>query len=240
MAAVCSMSALSANAQELQPTRTIPGIQIVPDASGVITTLSVNGPIDSHGAFFQSLGTNGRSCATCHVASQAMSISASGIQQRFRRPAVRDPLFAAVDGANCPHARQDSAGGPQPAAAARTHSHILEPLPADAQFSISVVHDPYGCAITTDPADGQPIVSVYRRPLPTTNLGFLSTIMFDGRETKQPLNVRASFPANLAADLTQQAIDAIAIHAQATQAPTRGAARRHHRLRARLIYRAGV
>jgi cytochrome c peroxidase len=63
-------------------------------------------------------------------------------------------------------------------------------------------------------------VSVYRRPLPTTNLGFLSTIMFDGRETKQPLNVRASFPANLAADLTQQAIDAIAIHAQGTQAPS--------------------
>jgi cytochrome c peroxidase len=44
--------------------------------------------------------------------------------------------------------------------------------------------------------------------------------MFDGRETKQPLNVRASFPANLAADLTQQAIDAIAIHAQGTQAPS--------------------
>jgi hypothetical protein len=32
--------------------------------------------------------------------------------------------------------------------------------------------------------------------------------------------VRASFPANLAADLTQQAIDAIAIHAQGTQAPS--------------------
>jgi cytochrome c peroxidase len=57
--------------------------QSFPDASGTITTLSVNGPIDSHGAFFQSLGTNGRSCATCHVASQAMSISAAGIQQRF-------------------------------------------------------------------------------------------------------------------------------------------------------------
>jgi hypothetical protein len=93
-------------------------------------------------------------------------------------------------------------------------------LPASAEFTISAVRDPYGCAITTDPTDGQPIVSVYRRPLPTTNLGFLSTIMFDGRETKAPLNVKASFPTNLAQDLTQQAIDAIAIHAQGTQAPS--------------------
>jgi cytochrome c peroxidase len=195
------------------------GRESFPDATGIITTRSTNGPIDSHGAFFQSLGTNGRSCATCHVASQAMSISASGIRERFVQTRGRDPLFAAVDGANCPNARQDSAAD---------HSLLLQhgliriflKPPATAQFSISVVHDPYGCAISADPTDGQPVVSVYRRPLPTTNLGFLSTIMFDGRETKQPLNVRATFTGNLAADLTQQAIDAIAIHAQGAQAPT--------------------
>ena len=189
------------------------------DASGVITTLSLNGSLDNQGAFFQSLGTNGRSCATCHVASQAMSISATGVQLRFLETLGRDPLFASVDGANCPNARQGSVAD---------HSLLLQhgliriflKPPATAQFSISLVHDPYGCAIGTDPTDGQSIVSVYRRPLPTTNLGFLSTIMFDGRETKQPLNVRASFTANLAADLTQQAIDAIAIHAQGTQAPS--------------------
>jgi hypothetical protein len=195
------------------------GRQSFLDASGVITTLSVNGPIDSHGAFFQSLGTNGRSCATCHVASQAMSISATGIQQRFVETRGRDPLFAAVDGANCPNARPDSAADHSLLLHHGLIRIFLKP-PASAQFSIAVVHDPYGCAVTTDPTDGQPIVSVYRRPLPTTNLGFLSTIMFDGRETKQPLNVRASFPANLATDLTQQAIDAIAIHAQGTQAPS--------------------
>ena len=195
------------------------GKQSFPDASGIITTLSTNGPVDSHGAFFQSLGTNGRSCASCHVASQAMSLSAAGIRQRFVETRGRDPLFAAVDGANCPNARPDSVAD---------HSLLLQhgliriflKPPATAQYSISVVHDPYGCAITADPTDGQPVVSVYRRPLPTTNLGFLSAIMFDGRETKAPLNVRATFTANLAADLSQQAIDAISIHAQGTQAPT--------------------
>ena len=55
------------------------------------------------------------------------------------------------------------------------------------QFTITAVQDPYGCAITTD--QGQTTVSIYRRPLPTTNLGFLSAVMFDGRESFfNPLN----------------------------------------------------
>jgi cytochrome c553 len=220
MLVVCAgLAAGAAAAQTADSTGSAFGRQSFPDASGVITTLSVNGPVDNQGAFFQSLGTNGRSCATCHVASEAMSISASGIQRRFMETHGRDPLFAPVDGANCPNAQQGSAAD---------HSLLLQhgliriflKLPAQPHFQISVVRDPYGCAITTDPTDGQPIISVYRRPLPTTNLGFLSTIMFDGRETVEPLNVGATFPLNLAEDLTQQAIDAIAIHAQGAQAPT--------------------
>jgi hypothetical protein len=66
---------------------------------------------------------------------------------------------------------------------------------------------------------GQPVISVYRRPLPTTNLHFLSTIMFDGRETHALLNNGQTFLANLNTDLTQQALDAITIHAQAAQPP---------------------
>ena len=54
----------------------------------------------------------------------------------------------------------------------------------------------------TSPTTG--IVSVYRRPLPSTNLGFLSTIMADGREP----------------DLKSQATDATLGHAQANAAPT--------------------
>ena len=69
------------------------------------------------------------------------------------------------------------------------------------------VDDPYNC--TTSPATGLTskttgIVSMYRRPLPSTNLGFLTTIMWDGREPS----------------LTSQAIDATLGHAQANSAPT--------------------
>ncbi len=38
------------------------------------------------------------------------------------------------------------------------------------------------------------MVSVYRRPLPTTNLTFLSAVMFDGRETISPLTDSAVVP----------------------------------------------
>jgi hypothetical protein len=77
-----------------------------------------------------------------------------------------------------------------------------------------VVRDPYGCAITTDPATGRPLVSVYRRPLPSTNLRFLSAVMFDGRETAMPLNNAQTFQSNLYQDLTNQAISAVQTHSQ--------------------------
>ncbi|HUI62042.1 MAG TPA: hypothetical protein VLX90_17585 [Steroidobacteraceae bacterium] len=194
-------------------------LQPYPDPTGAIATFSANGHIDTSGAFFQSLGTNGRSCSSCHAIDQAMSISPPQIQELFEQTRGRDPLFAAVDGANCPNVRTGDRNG---------HSLVLKhgliripmALPANPQFTISLVRDPYGCALVTDPKTGQITVSVYRRPLPTTNLGFLSAVMFDGRETIVPLTSGATFAANLRTDLTHQATTAITVHFQATRAPT--------------------
>jgi cytochrome c peroxidase len=195
--------------------------EVFADPTGAVATFNINGRVDTHGAFFQSLGINGRTCATCHVADQAMSISPPQIRERFQQTRGRDPLFAAVDGANCTSAKTTSA---------TDHSLLLShgliriplPVPANAQFTVTVVHDPYGCALVTDPASGQQIVSEYRRPLPTTNLRFLSTMMFDGRESPatSPLNNKDTFKVNLPADLTHQAQDAITIHFQAQTAPS--------------------
>ena len=92
-------------------------------------------------------------------------------------------------------------------------------LPANPQFTISVARDPYGCAITTDATTGRPVVSVYRRPLPTANLRYLSTLMFDGRETLMPLNNAQTIQSNMNFNLADQAKSAVMIHAQGT-APT--------------------
>jgi len=142
------------------------------------------------------------------------------IQERFHRTKGRDPLFADFDGANCPNSPSPS----DPAA----HSLLLSAgliripitLAAAPQFQIRAVHDLFGCAITKDIATGATTVSVYRRPLPTANLRFLSTIMFDGRESILPLNNQATFISNLIADLKHQAVDATTGHAQAANPPT--------------------
>ncbi len=189
------------------------------DPSGVLATVNINGRTHPDGAFFQILGTNGRSCATCHVAGQAFSFSADDARNRFERTHGGDPLFAPVDGANCANV---------PTADSRGHSLILHsglirvalPVPDAAEFTVSVVHDPYGCALQVDPATNKTMLSVYRRPLPTANLRFLSAVMFDGRETIVPLIDSTVFLANLTADLKHQAIDATTGHAQASNPPT--------------------
>jgi cytochrome c peroxidase len=195
------------------------GLSSAPDPAGVMTTLHTNGPLTTDGAFFQSLGTNGRSCASCHLTSDALSLSAAHAQRLFGRSHGADPLFAPVDGANCPGAAPDDAAA---------HSLVLQnglirvavPMPDNAEFTIATVHDPYGCADQIDPDTGQRMISMYRRPLPATNLRFLSAVMFDGRETVAPLNSPASFPANLVTDLKHQALDATLGHAEAASAPT--------------------
>jgi hypothetical protein len=57
---------------------------------------------------------------------------------------------------------------------------------------------------------------LFRRPLPSTNLGFLSTVMWDGRESSsRPITF--ADPGALAADLANQANDATRGHAQANR-----------------------
>jgi len=197
----------------------IPNLFPFLDPTGFVATYNTAGAIQETNPFFQSLGTNGRTCATCHLAGDAFGLSVRSVQMRFAQTGGSDPLFAPVDGANCSNA---SAGNPT------DHSLLLKSglirialvVPSSAQFTITAVHDPYGCASVTDPDTGAQTVSVYRRPLPTTNLGFLSTVMFDGRETIQPLNNPANFSANLTTDLAHQAMDATLGHAQAAVPPT--------------------
>lgn len=196
----------------------IPNLKEFRDRTGAVATFNTAGDINENNAFFQSLGTNGRSCATCHQADQAFSLSAKGVREVYERTHGNDPLFAAVDGANCPTSTSKSRAA---------HSLLLErgliriglTMPANPQFTVAVVHDPYGCAVTQDATTGLPVISVYRRPLPSANLRYLSTVMFDGRETLMPLNNAQTFQNNLNVNLTDQVMSAVLTHAQGV-APT--------------------
>jgi len=74
-------------------------------------------------------------------------------------------------------------------------------VPAAAEFIIDEVDDPYHCGAPLTAA------SMYRRPLPSTNLRFLSAVMWDGRESSPTTTILQ--------DLAKQADDATQGHAQA-------------------------
>jgi len=83
--------------------------------------------------------------------------------------------------------------------------------PAGADFEVVSVINPYGCSEKTT-------LSMYRRPLPSTNLKFLSTVMWDGRESSAqtgttPIN-STNYPQSLTANLMHQVVDATTGHAQ--------------------------
>jgi hypothetical protein len=71
------------------------------------------------------------------------------------------------------------------------------------EFIVDSVDDPYQCDAPTT------TLSLYRRPLPATNLRFLSAVMWDGRESSPATTILQ--------DLAQQADDATMGHAQASR-----------------------
>jgi cytochrome c peroxidase len=177
---------------------------VTADSTGSLSTFDKNGGIDVANPFFQNLGTNGRTCNTCHVSSQAWSVTPEGIQARFKSSDGMDPIFRPVDGANCPSADVSTKTARSSAYRLLLSKGLIRvtmSVPSNAEFTIVDIADPYHCAETTasNPA-------FYRRPLPSTNLGFLSTVMWDGRES--------GVGKSLDASLSTQVIDATTGHAQ--------------------------
>jgi cytochrome c peroxidase len=196
----------------------VPNLLPINDATGTFATFSSAGVTDeSLRAFFQPLGSNGRSCATCHQFNQGQSISAAANQALFNSNAA-DPLFDALNGANCPTA----AAGDGNARSLLLKNGLIRAsigVAPNAQFTVTVIHDPYGCAISTS-ASGQKLLSIYRRPLPTSGLPYISDVLWDARETPSGLGTGPTFTANLDAAIMQTNRDAITLFEGGTTAPT--------------------
>ncbi len=198
-----------------------------PTTTGQVGVLLASGPADMKDhPFFTPLGSNGRACVTCHQPAYGMSFSAEAARELWRRTNGRDPLFAAIDGSNCPD---------QPQELEKSHSLLLNrgliriflPVPKNAEFSIEVVSDPPGC--NTSPAYGlksaTPMVSVYRRPRMAANLKYVTNpgppivLKLGALADKDPVTGRP-VSMNLMADareatLTTQAYSAAMGHLQA-------------------------
>jgi cytochrome c peroxidase len=194
----------------------IPNGVLFANPGGASQTYSaINGGIDLTGPFFQSMGTNGRSCATCHQLSDGMSVSAENVQRRFLQTKGLDPIFRPIDGSNCDHSVDVSTveGRSQAYSLLRTRGliRIALAVPPNADYQVVRVNNPYGC-------NEEDVISVYRRPLPATNLRFLSAVMFDGRESSSATGttkiLHSNYPISLRDDLAHQSVDATTGHAQ--------------------------
>ena len=181
---------------------TISDMKEFPNATGTSQSFSSNGALDTRNLFFQSLGSNGRSCITCHQPSQGWTVTPAGIQQRFAATGGLDPIFRTNDGAVSPRADISTVTARQTAFSMLLSKGLIRvglAIPTTAEFELAAVDDPYGYASSNE-------LSLFRRPLPSTNLRFLTTVMWDGRESAPG--------ATLQQNLIRQALDATQGHAQ--------------------------
>lgn len=191
----------------------IPNLRPLPDPSGKLETYSTAGFVDETNPFFQELGTNGRRCVTCHQPADAWSVTPPHIQERFDESQGTDPIFRPVDGATCPTVDTSTVENRKEAYKLLLTKGLIrigEQIPPGADFIVTGVDNPYGC-------NDLNTLSMYRRPLPATNLGFLSTVMWDGREFPVIAEQKPFTLAEVNAALHQQAIDATEGHAQGQQ-----------------------
>jgi hypothetical protein len=132
------------------------------------------------------------------------------VQERFAASAGLDPIFRSNDGANSPSADVSTVAARRAAYSMLLNKGLIRVaigVPGNAEFAVTAIDDPHDCAETTPTG-----LALFRRPLPSTNLPFLTTVMWDGRE---------SFKGQtLGFDLSDQAVGATLGHAQAAQAPT--------------------
>jgi cytochrome c peroxidase len=178
---------------------------ITGDAVGASATVAAQ-RIDQRASnpFFHDFGTNGRTCGTCHQEAFGWTITPEFV--RSRRP--DDPLFA-FDGSDClgPGVVNRQPRVSSTLLRAKALVRVEIGIPASADFTLVSAVDRLGCA-TPAPASA---LRMYRRPLPTANTAFLSTVMWDGRENVNPPN---NTPAEMLANLKHQSNDATRIHAQ--------------------------
>ena len=110
-------------------------------------TVHTSGAIDLTNPFFASLGTNGRTCATCHDARAGWTMTAQLAQKIFSESEGLDPLFRPHDGANRPDADVSTLEARRTAysmALTRSVTRFTRSIPATAQFTVDAVDDPYG------------------------------------------------------------------------------------------------
>jgi hypothetical protein len=144
---------------------------------GVGESFHTTGAIDTTNPFFTPLGTNARTCETCHAADMGWTLTADGARGLFRETDGLAPLFMPHDEGSRPDADLSTSA----ARLTAFGSTLLElgltrfarTVPATAQFPVLAVEDPAGFSTPTS------IVN-FRRPTPTSNEAKTTSITWNG------------------------------------------------------------
>jgi cytochrome c peroxidase len=176
--------------------------------TGKSSSFSTTGTIDLGGSFFQSLGTNGRSCSTCHLQSDGWTVSARSAQRIFDESDGTAPLFE-FDGQNCRGADRSTRAARRAASSLMIDKGLVrfdKAFPATGEIEIIAAEGTY-CNVT----DALSHV-VYRRPLPTVNFRAFGTGLWDGLGNFITPNPLDAMPVLF--------IGGVLVHAEGTVAPS--------------------
>lgn len=164
-------SAVSSNFQ-----KSIPNNHPLRNPGGKAATFSTQGSVNLTGEFFQAQGTNGRSCASCHLPEEAWSITPDTLQKLFDQTDGTHPVFNLLDADN-PNMDVST-----PVARLKAYSMLLgrgvfrrggAPR-ANSEWELIAVEDPHGYANLNR-------LVHWRRSMPTINFAQGSaTVNWDG------------------------------------------------------------
>jgi cytochrome c peroxidase len=185
MVAVVALLALgwrfdyASNAQELETS--INNNQPIRNPGGHAATFSTQGVVDLTGEYFKAQGTNGRSCASCHIPQEAWSINPGTLQRLFDETNGTAPIFNPLDANNPTTADFSTVEGRRAAYSMLLSRGVVRrggALKAEPrEWDLIAAEDPHGFANPTR-------LVHWRRVMPTINFAVGSaTVNWDGGNT---------------------------------------------------------
>jgi mono/diheme cytochrome c family protein len=148
----------------------------MPNPGGEAATFSTKGSVDLTGEYFKTQGTNGQSCASCHIPEEAWSITPATLQRLFDETDGKHPVFNLLD-ANNPNMNVSTKEARRAAYSMLLSRGVFRrggaPRP-NSEWELIAVDDPHGLANLS-------LLVHWRRAMPTINFTTGSaTVNWDG------------------------------------------------------------
>lgn len=150
----------------------IPNNQPLRNPGGEAATFSPKGSVNLTGEYFKTQGTNGQSCASCHIPEEAWSITPATLQRLFDETDGTHPVFSLLD-ANNPNMDVSTREARRAAYSMLLTRGVFRRgghPPPNSEWEIIAVDDPHGFANLNQLVE-------WRRSMPTINFALGSSIV---------------------------------------------------------------